>query len=399
MKLLLLHPTFWPLVGGGENVMRQHAELLSAGGHEVRVVTGHGQASNEQYTLEVLKELSPGFPLNQQTKLAVDHGQTDQNLANYSGLLQNVLAPHYAWADTVITHGALTNHFNLALTLAVWKLAETKTTVAWVHDLTATNKNYSLPNPTHLPWALMHRAHPNVRYVAVSEQRRREIATTFGLDESKIPVIENGLDLRDLLALDPAFYQWLAKIDFLERDLVFFYPTKLLQRKNIDLGILFIDAIKKAGLKPLLLVSGGLDVYGVAGKSYESYLKTFPEQLGLSSDVFYLNDYNDEIGSVWQQLYRISDVLLFPSGYEGFGIPPYEAAVTRLPCWCQKLPTLPDWLAPAMTFVKTPQEAVSAAQQLMGDPVFQARKKVWRQLNWSRLYREKIGPFLDSLKA
>ncbi len=397
MKILLLHSTFWPLIGGTESIMRQHAEMLAEHGHDVRVVTGHGQPSNDQYHVEVLKELSPGFPLNLQAKRALDHGQTDQHLNTFTHLLTETLKPYYDEADLVITHGAVTTHFNLALTQAVWKLAGSKPTIAWVHDFTPANKNYALPNPGHMPWALMSQAHPQIKYVAVSGQRQQEITQTLGIEESQVPVIENGIDFNELLGIEPAFKGWLERIDFLSRDIIFFYPTKLLQRKNIDQAILWIDAIKKAGLNPLLLISGSQDVYGTAGASYEDYLKYFPKQLGLENEVFYLNDYNDEIGPVWQQAFRISDVLLFSSGYEGFGIPPLEAVATRIPCWCQPLGTIPDWLAPAMTFVKTPEEAAAAAQELASNPVFQARKRIWREHNWNYLYDKKIWPLLQSL--
>ena len=399
MKIGLLHSTFWPLVGGTESIMRQHADVLSSRGHEVRVITGHGQAGSDLYHVDVLKELSPGFPLNLQVKRAVDHGQTDQNLNSYTNLLFELLKPYYHSVDLMITHGAFSTHFNLALTQAVWKLAESKPSIEWVHDLTAANKNYSLPNPGHMPWALMQTPHPKVKYVAVSPNRQQEIIKTYKLPAEAVPVIENGIDFGDLLNLDPAFASWLDRIDYTARDIVFYYPTKLLQRKNIDLAILFVDAIKKAGFNPLLFVSGSQDVYGTAGPTYEEYLKYFPKQLGLENEVFYLNDYNDEIGPVWQQAFRISDVLLFPSGYEGFGIPPLEAVATRMPCWCQPLATLPDWLTPAMTLVKTPRDAVAAAQKFIADPVTQTRKKIWREHNWSLLYGLKIEPLLQSVTA
>jgi glycosyltransferase involved in cell wall biosynthesis len=399
MKILLIHSTFWPLVGGAEAIMRQHAELFAEGGHEVRVVTGHGQASQEIYQVEVLKELSPGFPLNLTVKRAVDHGQTDLNLQEFTQQLITLLTPYYEWADLVFTHGLLTTHFNLALTQAVWKLAETKKTIAWVHDFTATNKNYALPNPTHLPWSLMRKAHPSVTYVAVSENRKREVCLTYGLAPEAVPVIENGVSFEELLGLEQEFNNWLMRHDYLQRDIVFYYPTKLMQRKNIDQAILYLDAIKKSGINAMLMVTGSQDVYGTAGQSYESYLKSFPTQLGLGNDVFFLNDYNDEIGQVWSQAFRVADVLLFPSSYEGHGLPPVEAAIARLPCWTQPLPTLAEWQLPSLTIVKNPHDAINAAKALMLNPAHLARKAALQEHHWIPLYLNKIEPFLLQLAS
>ncbi len=394
MKILLLNSTFWPLVGGPESVMRHHAELFAAAGHEVRVVTGHGQASQETYEVESLKELSPGFPLNITAKRAVDQGQTDKHFQELNKLLLEVLTPYYDWADAVFVHGALTTHFNLALTQAVWKLAESKKTFAWAHDFTATNKNYALPNPTKMPWALMRKAHPNVTYVAVSENRKKEICLTLNLPPDSVPVVENGVSFQELLELQPEFYDWLMKQDYLQRDIVFYYPTKLMQRKNIDQAILYMDAIKKAGIHPMLLITASQDVYGTAGQSYESYLKEYPAQLGLEKDIFFLNDYNDEIGQVWTQGFRVADVLLFPSAYEGHGLPPLEAALCRLPCWTQPLPTLAEWQLPSLTMVKNPTDATNAAIGLMHSPAHIARKMALREHHWTTLYLNKIQTLL-----
>jgi len=399
MNILLINSTFWPLVGGPESVMRYHAELFATSGHQVCVTTGHGQASHDIYQVQILKELSPGFPLNLATKLAVDHGQTDKNLQEYTKLLTEALLPYYEVADLVFTHGILTTHFNLALTQAIWKLAELKPTVAWVHDFTPTNKNYALPNPTHPPWSLMSKAHPKVTYVAVSNHRQKEISEHLKIPLDSIPVVENGVPFLEILELESEFYDWLMRKDYLARDIVFYYPTKIMQRKNIDKAIMYMDAIKKTGLNPMLLITGSQDVYGTAGASYESYLRSLPTKLDLENNVFYLNDFNDEIGQVWAQAFRISDVLLFPSGYEGQGIPPLEAALCRLPCWAQDLPTFEDWQLESLTLVKSPAEAVQAAQALMANPAHRARKKVLNDHRWTTIYLKKIQPLLKRLTA
>lgn len=395
----MINSTFWPLVGGPESIMRYHAELFASSGHQVCVICGHGQSSHETYQTQTIKELSPGFPLNLATKLAVDHGQTDKNLQQFSKLLIDTLTPYYDAADVVFTHGALTTHFNLALTQAIWTLADLKPTVAWVHDFTATNKNYSLPNPTHMPWSLMRKAHPKVTYVAVSQNRQKEISETLSLPLDSIPVIDNGVPFQELMEIQPEFYDWLMRHDYLSRDIVFYYPTKIMQRKNIDKSIMFMDEIKKAGFNPMLLITGSQDVYGTAGVNYETYLRSLPQKLKLEKNIFYLNDYNDEIGQVWAQAFRVSDVLLFPSSYEGQGIPPLEAVLSRLPCWAQKLPAYEEWQLPTMTIVTKPAEAVTAAKALMENPTHIARKKILRDHRWTNIYLKKIQPLLNQLTS
>ena len=39
-----------------------------------------------------------------------------------------------------------------------------------------------------------------------------------------------------------------------------------------------------------------------------------------------------------RDLYLLSDCLFFPSRHEGFGLPVLEAAMHRMPVWCQDIP-------------------------------------------------------------
>ena len=42
-SIALLHYAGPPIVGGVESVMRQHANLMSAAGHKVRIIAGRGE--------------------------------------------------------------------------------------------------------------------------------------------------------------------------------------------------------------------------------------------------------------------------------------------------------------------------------------------------------------------
>ncbi len=48
MKIAIVHYTSWPVIGGVESVIRQHALLMSRHGHEVAIVCGEGGAFDHQ---------------------------------------------------------------------------------------------------------------------------------------------------------------------------------------------------------------------------------------------------------------------------------------------------------------------------------------------------------------
>jgi glycosyltransferase involved in cell wall biosynthesis len=378
--------------------MKQQAELFSANGHEVRVVTGIGDASSENYQVVHLPELDPGFEMNLKVKRAVDHGQTDANFQEFAGDLAALLRLHFQWADLIIDHGSLTTHFNLSLTRAVWELAEVHPVIAWAHDFTATNKSYALPCPDHHPWSLMKTAHPNVTYIAVSEQRKQEIIETMQLDESQVAVIHPTVDMNDCLGLDPWFTEHLDTFQPYTRDLILYYPTKLLQRKNIDLAFHMTARLRQEGINTLLVISGAPDPHQNGVSQYQGYLETLPEQLDLKEHACFLSKIYQDPLLAWQQMFRISDVILFPSGYEGFGLPIAEALIHRLPCWCALPVGDRGWPDAHTRLVSTPDDALKAAQEELSSPIHQARKQWLKAQSPQTFYTEKLQPLLENLQ-
>ncbi len=397
MKIVLLNPTFWPQAGGPESCMKQQAEILAANGHEVRVVTGIGEASSETYEVVNAPELDPSFELNLQVKQAVDHGQTDSHFQEFTADLTALLRLHFRWADLVIDHGAITTHFNLSLTRAVWELAGEYKVITWAHDLTASNKSYALACPEYHPWSLMLTAHPMAHYVAVSESRKAELIAALDLNEKRITVIEPTVDLNDCLGLDPWFTERLEPWQPDNRDLILYYPTKVLQRKNIDQAFYMTDSLRKAGIDTLLVVSGAPDPYQSGNSQYQKYLETLPDQLDLKEHSCFLEQVFQDPLLAWQQMFRICDVVLFPSGYEGFGLPVVEALLHHRPCWAALPSGHLGWPDAHTSLVTTPDDALEAARTLMDSPIHQARRQWLKKQSSKTYYAEKLLPLIKKV--
>ncbi|MEM9445986.1 MAG: glycosyltransferase family 4 protein [Verrucomicrobiota bacterium] len=398
MKIVLINSTFWPVVGGAELIMRQLAELLTRNNHTVKVVTGIGKSSSHDYQLELLPELSPSYPKNLKTKRAVDQGQTDHHYSDFTTELLEALQPYYLWADIVLCHGNFTTHFNLALTEALRKLAKTRRTLVWVHDFTAKNMDYSLPNPTKHPWAMMHTKHEDVTYIAPSRFRQREIAETYHIPEKDIPVVPNGIDLHRVFGLTSEFSNWLSEQKFIERDLIFFLPARLLQRKNIDMTIIYLNAIKtELQINPMLIISG---IPGQPGDNNESYVKylehLISDQFQLSGHVFILNQCLKTSEAIWQNCLQIADVIFFLSRYEAFGLPYYEAALRKIPCWAIENEAIAQELKANTLCLTNEGDAIAAAKKLLASSKHTLSKKIMRENNWDTIYHQSIEPLLKN---
>jgi glycosyltransferase involved in cell wall biosynthesis len=337
MKIALLHFTTWPEMGGVENVVRDQANMLVNAGHEVKVLTGTGIDTGEGYEFVIVPELAPDFELNKAVGAVLQRGQADQNFTKYRGLLVEKLGAIFAHVDVVFVHNIFTVHHNLACTIALHDLASKHKLVAWTHDLTATNPDANLPNPTKPPWSLMRTSARDVTYITTSDVRAKEIAAHLKPPVTA-QVIPNMVDPVRLFAVTPEIRSCILSLEIPWRDFVFLLPARVMVRKNIDFAIEVVKKIRENGRNPLLLITGAKVADSPASEHYGTFLRqSLPKEL--TGHVHFLSDYFLVQDDTLRDLYLLSDCLLFPSRQEGFGLPVLEAAMHKMPVWCGDIPS------------------------------------------------------------
>jgi mannosylglucosylglycerate synthase len=374
VKIALLHYTCTPVVGGVEIIMAEHARLFAGHGHEVTVYCDRGASDDLRIRVELLPD------------------------AKDAAELSRALEPELAGQDVVIMHNVATMPFHLALTEALWDLAEKLTGVrfiAWVHDLAACNPDYQLPPLDAPPWSLIARAHPRYSYVAVSDLRRRQFEKLTGV---ACRVAPNGLDPGRLLGLTAPVAEFARVHSLLERDIVLFHPARLLRRKNVELGLRVAAALKAAGKNCAYLVTAAPDPHQAASRAYEKELHALRLELGMEDDALFVQEELpiDELDLA--SLYALSDALFFPSRQEGFGLPVLEAALHRLPIFCAAIEPLDSLLTDGVSFfpldAEPAQIALEIATRLGSLDAWRARNQARRQYAWPAVYRNHIAPLL-----
>lgn len=374
VKIALIHYTYLPVIGGVEIVMFEHARLFAEHGHEVTVICDQGASNDPRIRLTLLPD-------------AADAGE----MARY-------LEPLLASMDAVFIHNVATMPFHLTLTEALWNLAKRLTSVrfiAWVHDLVACNPDYELPSLTEWPWSALARAHEHYRYVAVSELRRRQFEELTG---GKCRVIPNGLEVGRLLGMTDPIAGLAREYGLVEREIVLLHPTRLLKRKNVELGLRVTTALKAAGRSCAYIVTGAPDAQNPASRAYAEELQTLRATLGLEDDALFLHedlliDQHD-----LASLYTLADALFFPSRQEGFGLPVLEAALHRLPIFCSAIEPLDTLLTHGVTLfaldAEPAQIALMMAARLGTNDAWQARNQIRHQYVWPAIYRNYLAPLL-----
>lgn len=195
--------------------------------------------------------------------------------------------------------------------------------VVTVHDLLSGSdwrvRDGALPRPTlsrggRYLESLAMAAH----LVCVSESTRSEVLEYVDIDPSRVSAIPNGLDPR-FKPLEDA--RVAAARDRLPtaRWRVFHLSSSDKDRKNIETTLRVLRRLR----------DDGLDVRLVRAGAYLSAAQArLANELGVAELVDDLGRVDDD-GVL--ELYNVADVLLFPSLYEGFGLPPLEAMACGMP--------------------------------------------------------------------
>ncbi|MCR4523751.1 MULTISPECIES: glycosyltransferase family 1 protein [Bosea] len=159
------------------------------------------------------------------------------------------------------------------------------------------------------------------RIATVSNFSRGELGTVFGVAPETVPVLYNATDHFSGVTPDETVLQRLG----LEGTNFFFMLGTLKPNKNVDFAIRAFDALGDRRWK--LVIAGALDKSGVfkadAPASAENLIFT-----GRLSDA--------EIVA----LERHARAFVFPSLYEGFGIPPLEAMTQGCPVLAADIPAV-----------------------------------------------------------
>jgi glycosyltransferase involved in cell wall biosynthesis len=395
MKIALLHYSSWPEMGGVQNVMRDQAVMLLKAGHQVKIITGLGIDSGEGYEFVLLPELDPEQELFKSVNAVLTRGQSDQSFSQYRSALVAALDVQLAGVDVTFVHNVFTTHFNLALTRALLDLSSKHKMVAWTHDLTATNTDFALPNPTQPPWNLVRLSSSDVTYVATSELRAKELAQHLK-PGVKARIIPNMVDPARLFMFTNEMRESVGSLGLPWRDFIFFLPAPVIMRKNIDFAIQVVTKLREMDRNPLLFITGAKVPSSPASEHYGAFIRqSLPKEL--QTHIVFVSDFFEVQDDTMRDLYLLSDCLLFPSKQEGFGLPLLEAALYRLPVWCQDIPAFRALGGDAAFMFNDITKLPEAIKWLEAQPTYRQQRQCRRLFDPSNVYTEHYEPFLASL--
>lgn len=403
MKIALLHYSALPVVGGVELVIGQHARLMIEDGHQVIVVAGRGEVVDPRVHFAYLPAADSRHPQVLNLKNQLDRGVVPAEFASLVDSLVDDLRITLAGVDLLIAHNVCSLHKNLALTAAIQRFATQDSAprlILWHHDLAWTTLRYQSELHSGYPWDLLRTAWPGATQVVVSELRRQELAGLTGLPLDRIQVIPNGLDMNQFLKLETKTRELIQSLKLLESHPLLLLPVRITPRKNIELALRILTALRDVSPQAALLVTGPLGPHNPANAAYLEKLVTLRAELGLDGAAHILAELSQEFlpEAVIGDFYCLADALILPSREEGFGIPLLEAGLARLPIFCADIPPLRA-LADGHAVFFSPdadpgQVAGMIDQRLAANSTYAFQARVRTNFNWERIYQHQIQPLL-----
>jgi glycosyltransferase involved in cell wall biosynthesis len=394
--------------------MLTHARLLEREGCEPHIIVGRGDPGSLGLSGQVIPELDSRHPdiLKVQEALLAGEESAVPIFERWVERICSLLLDALEGVDVCIVHNAFTLHKNLPLSAALARLSsdaeahvcEPRRWVAWCHDLAWTNPLYEAELLPRWPWSVLKTRLPNVCYVAISEQRRSEMAQLFGVPQADISLVPNGIDPGSFLPCSPEMFDVQSHLRWSERDWVFLAPVRVTRRKNLELAIRVTAAVRDKGYDPLLVITGPPGPHNIHSNVYLNELLAERKALQLEDNVAFLALEGDLGGAMevsdalMYELYWWSDALLLTSVQEGFGLPLLEAGLARLPIFCTDLSVLREVGGGNAHYFwadEDPSQIADLMLQALSAPGPAAlRRKVLGEYSWDAIFHSRLLPLL-----
>jgi glycosyltransferase involved in cell wall biosynthesis len=216
--------------------------------------------------------------------------------------------------------------------------------VVTIHDVIHLMFPQYLPNRVALSyakWSIAQAAKRATRIMTVSESSKRDILRFVDTQPEKIDVIYNAYDER--FAIEPREEDVVrVRERYQLTDEFVLYAGNVKPHKNLERLIDAFAIVRKQGLDHLKLVLIGDEI------SKYTALRRAVHQHQLHKYVRFLGYLPEETLAV---MYRLAGVFVFPSLYEGFGLPPLEAMASGTPVVTSNVSSLPEVAGDAAVLV------------------------------------------------
>ena len=353
MKIIFISEEYPPFsFGGGAGIYAQKiTEWLSKMGHEILVITSTTRKNNNFKE----KSLSNGIRVIP-IKLPKIFGSSFFFWASYRKLLKN-----YAKQFDIIHYNG-PHSYSIFGDFSSIEIPQVLTVHHQIGDLSnILYRRYlervrgTLAGESNIVYKYLEkRAVQNCdKIITVSHFTKKKLISLYNVDPNKIHVIYNGRSwMEDINNINN-----ITLDDNIKRLLNQYWPILLFvgriddPRKGLDILIHSINIlVNKFNLDNLKLI--------IVGKGDKTKLYNIANQLGVINNLYF---YGYASLPILKSLYQVSDIFIYPSRFEGFGLTLIEAMSVGVPIITTNVGAIPEIIPKHVHIVKPDPEQLAIA--------------------------------------
>jgi glycosyltransferase involved in cell wall biosynthesis len=285
----------------------------------------------------------------------------------------------------------------------LWRRPHLHPTVITVHDiipyLFRNDKEQSTfrhPFDYYVDGKAMHHLVNADLLISISQFTKKTLIENLSIPEGKIHVVLYGVDHNTFKPVEVAD-NFHSRYEIPGDHKIILYVGSENPRKNLT-GLMKAFATLKPKESKYMILKIGTPEYI---PQYQK-LKALIQDLSLEDNVTFINHPTEEDLVAF---YNVADLFVFPSIYEGFGLPPLEAMACGTPVVCSNAASLPEVVGDAaITFDPYDTAAIAGAmRRVLEDSELAAelrQKGIARasQFTWERTARETIAVYQKVLE-
>lgn len=229
--------------------------------------------------------------------------------------------------------------------------------IVTIHDLQAIHypEYFNLFRNIWMRISWWYSVHFSKKIITISQYVKDDVLRHFNIKNEKVAVIYDAIDIDDSNISKEAEKEFLNKYGLVNKD--FYYTvSSLLPHKNLMTLIKAVAILKKKehmSFKKLV-------ISGIGGKT-----KSELEQLIRQNDLTYDIIFTDFVSNLERNiLYKNCMAFLFPSIFEGFGMPPIEALAFGTPVVTTDKTSIPEVTKGLCRYVDNPLSPEDWAKEI-----------------------------------
>lgn len=231
------------------------------------------------------------------------------------------------------------------------------------------------------------------RIITISEFSKKEIVDRLGYPQKNISVVYPGVDI-DRYRPMPVGEETMERFGLNPDAKTILYVGMEQPRKNLPVLIKAFERLRRSGVNAKLLKIGRPH-----RMEDRKILMDAIREHGLQKDVVII-DYVPE--EELPLVYNIADLLVFPSSYEGFGLPPLEAMACGCPVITSDAPVFIEVGGEASLKID-PRDDMALAHEMkrvlqdeaLASELKEQGLKQARKFNWERSAQETLNVYRD----